>query len=253
MTDSTLPAIVELFDGKVTLTGWSLTELSPDYYGHSYMQIGGWLPKGYQPGLISQGTNHMVRADLPGIPDVAQGVNVTVETKGYGGPQRFMKIQWRHRSYPANWLADRQTRLGQVVRCSATGCSVGEWSSKAEGRGWVRRGDGWLCVQCADAADERAEIVARIDAGAWGAPAVPDAPVLTRRQQLLLATIRESAGRRWTTGKAQTVYAELGYAKRGRRHNARNDLHELAALGHLTVHGPDDGRYFLYVQPKESA
>ncbi|MER5677406.1 hypothetical protein ABT081_10755 [Streptomyces sp. NPDC002238] len=105
------------------------------------------------------------------------------------------------------WLADRQTRLGQVIRCSATGCPVGEWSSKAEERGWVRRGDGWLCVQCADAADERAEILARIDAGTWGPPATPETPVLTRRQQLLLAT----------------------------------------------VHGPADGRYFLYVQPKESA
>ncbi|MFG3174882.1 hypothetical protein ACGFZC_07365 [[Kitasatospora] papulosa] len=199
MTDSTLPAIVELFDGKVTLTGWSLTELSPDYYGHSYMQIGGWLPNGYQPGLISQGTNHMVRADLPGIPDVAQDVNVTVETKGYGGPQRFMKIQWRHLSYPENWL--------DVLR----------------------------------------------DTGKLPAPLVPETPTLTRRQQLLLAKIRESAGLRWATGVAQAFYRELGYAKRGLRHGARSDLHELAALGHLTVHGPDDGRYFLYVQPKESA
>ncbi|MBK3595772.1 MULTISPECIES: hypothetical protein [Streptomyces] len=89
-----MPATVELSDGIVTLTGWSLTELAPDYYGNSHLQIGGWLPEGWEPCLIAQGTNHMVRATLPGISDVAQGVNVTVETKGYGEPQRFMKIQW---------------------------------------------------------------------------------------------------------------------------------------------------------------
>ncbi|MGW1661015.1 hypothetical protein [Streptomyces microflavus] len=263
----TAPATVELFDGTVTLTSWSLVELAPDHYGHSYMQIGGWLPKGYEPDLISHGTNHMVRADLPGIADVAQAVNVTVETKGYGGPQRFMKIQWRHLSYPPNWLevlretgklpapvedertpawlARRQTELGELYACSAKGCRFGEWSSKAEERGWVRRGDGWLCVQCADAADERAEIVARIDAGTWGAPA------LSYRAQQLLAHIQADPGTRWQTGRAERVYADLGYPKRGRRHNARSDLHELAARDLLTVHGPDDGRFFLLAQPKE--
>lgn len=204
MTDSNGAAIVELFDGTVTLTDWSLCELAPDYYGHAYMQIGGWLLEGSQPGLISQGTNHMVRADLPGIPEVAQSVNVTVETIGYGKPQRFMKIQWRHLSYPANWL--------DVLRDTG-----------------------------------------RLPAPLSAAPDVPEAPALTRRQQLLLAKIRESAGLRWTTGVAQAFYRELGYAKRGLRHGARSDLHELAALGHLTVHGPSDGRYFLYVQPKEGA
>ncbi|MFJ2292151.1 hypothetical protein ACIOG7_10625 [Streptomyces sp. NPDC087894] len=202
MSEST--ATVELSDGTVTLTDWSLVELTPDFYGHSHMQIGGWLPKGYQPGLIAQGTNHMVRADLPGIPDVAQAVNVTVETKGYGGPQRFMKIQWRHLSYPANWL---------------------------------------------DTLRDTGKLPAPLSA----APVVPEEPALTRRQQLLLAKVRESAGLRWTTGVAQAFYRGLGYANRGLRHGARSDLHELAALGHLTVHGPDDGRYFLYVQPKESA
>ncbi|WEH40754.1 hypothetical protein [Streptomyces sp. AM 2-1-1] len=269
MTESQMPATIELFDGTVTLTGWSLTELSPDFYGHSHMQIGGWLPEDYQPDLIAQGTNLMVRADLPGIPDVAQAVNVQVETKSYGGPQRFMKIQWRHLSYPTNWLdtlrdtgklpapiadgrtprwlADRQTRLGQMIGCTATGCSFAEWSSKAEERGWVRRGDSWLCVQCADAADERAEIVARIDAGTWGGAA------LSYRAQQLLAHVRETVGTRWTTGRAERLYAELGYPKRGRRHDARSDLHALAALDLVTVHGPDDGRYFLLAQPKDGA
>ncbi|WP_158991249.1 hypothetical protein [Streptomyces griseus] len=236
---TTMPATVELFDGTVTLTGWSLTELAPDFYGHSYMQIGGWLPEGYEPGLISQGTNHMIRADLPGIADAAQAVNVTVETKGYGGSRRFMKIQWRHRSAPAE--------LGEMLGCSAMGCRFGEWSSKAEERGWVRHGSGWLCVQCADAAEERAEIVARIDAGTWGAPA------LSYRAQQLLAHIQDDPGTRWQTGRAEQVYEDLGYPTRGRRHNARGDLNELAARGLLVPHGPADGRYFLLAQPKDGA
>ncbi|MFD3749701.1 hypothetical protein ACFWVT_05450 [Streptomyces cyaneofuscatus] len=147
----------------------------------------------------------------------------------------------------AGWLTSRKARLGDFVQCSAGQCSFGEWSSKAEERGWVRRGDGWLCVQCADAADERAEIVARIDAGTWGAPA------LSYRAQQLLAHIQADPDARWKTGRAEQVYAELGYPKRGRRHNARGDLHELAARDLLTVHGPDDGRFFLLAQPKDGA
>ncbi|NEB57609.1 hypothetical protein G3I48_35850 [Streptomyces griseus] len=202
---TTTPATVELFDGTVTLTDWSLTELSPDHYGHSHMQISGWLPEGCEPGLISQGTNHMVRADLPGIPDVAQAVNVTVETKGYGGPQRFMKIQWRHVSYPANWL--------EVLR--ETGKLPAPLGPKPEGPSPV---DG-----------------------------------LSYRAQQLLSHIQDDPGTRWKTGRAEQVYADLGYPKRGRRHNARGDLNDLAARGLLVPHGPADGRYFLLVQPKDGA
>lgn len=138
-------------------------------------------------------------------------------------------------------------KLGDFIACSASRCSFGEWSGRAQERGWVRRGAGWVCVQCADAADERAEIVARIDAGTWGAP------TLSYRAQQLLAHIQADPGTRWQTGRAEQVYAELGYPTRGRRHNARNDLHELAARDLLTVHGPDDGRYFLLAQPKDGA
>lgn len=143
------------------------------------------------------------------------------------------------------WLTDRQARLGNFVQCSASRCSFGEWSSKAEARGWVRRGDGWLCVQCADAADERTEIIARMPAG------VPDE--LTTRRQRLLEAIRRTPTIHWTTGTAAQVYTDLGYPKRGRRHNARADLHVLAALGLVTVHGPDHARYFLLAQPEDGA
>ncbi|MFJ1858798.1 hypothetical protein ACIOHA_15985 [Streptomyces anulatus] len=202
---TTAPATVELFDGTVTLTGWSLTELAPDFYGHSYMQIGGWLSEGWEPGLISQGTNHMVRADLPGIADVAQAVNVTVKTIGYGEPQRFMKIQWRHLSYPANWL--------ELLH--ETGKMPAPLAPKPMGPSPV---DG-----------------------------------LSYRAQQLLAHIQDAPGTRWKTGRAERVFADLGYPTRSRRHNARTDLNALAARGLLTVHGPADGRYFLLAQPKDGA
>lgn len=95
------PATVEFTDGTITLTSWSLTQLAPDYYGVTFMQIGGWLPEDWEPGSISQGTNHMVRADLPGTSAHAHNINVQIEVKGYGRPQRFMKIQWRHAYDPA--------------------------------------------------------------------------------------------------------------------------------------------------------
>lgn len=95
------PATVEFSDGTVTLTHWDIVELAPDYYGHTFMQIGGWLPKGWEQGSISHGTNHMVRADLPGTSAHTNDVNVQIEVKGYGGPRRYMKIQWRHAYGPA--------------------------------------------------------------------------------------------------------------------------------------------------------
>ncbi|MER7807868.1 hypothetical protein [Streptomyces sp900116325] len=73
-------------------------------------------------------------------------------------------------------------------------------------------------------------------------------PELSYQAQQLLAHIRDLPSFRWTTGKAAQVYADLGYPKRGRRHNARSHLHELAARDLLTVHGPHDGRYFLLAQ-----
>ncbi|NEC42223.1 hypothetical protein [Streptomyces sp. SID8016] len=201
---TTMPATVELVDGTVTLTGWSLTELAPDFYGHSHMQIGGWLPKDEEL-MVSQGTNHMVRADLPGIADVAQAVNVTVETTRYDADGRFMKIQWRHLSYPATWL--------DVLR--ETGKLPAPLAPKPAGPSQV---DG-----------------------------------LSYRAQQLLAHIQDDPGTRWQTGRAEQVYEDLGYPTRGRRHNARGDLNELAARGLLVPHGPADGRYFLLAQPKDGA
>ncbi|MET7412469.1 hypothetical protein [Streptomyces rubiginosohelvolus] len=80
----------------------------------------------------------------------------------------------------------------------------------------------------------------------------PTLPPSYRAQQLL-AHIQDDPGTRWQTGRAEQVYADLGYPARGRRHNARGDLNDLAARGLLKAHGPADGRYFLLVQPKDGA
>ncbi|WP_240812564.1 hypothetical protein [Streptomyces sp. DASNCL29] len=80
--------------GTITLSDWRYLELAPDYYGHTYMQIGGWLPEGWDPEQTPAGTQQMLRARLHGYA-VPHDLPVQVSTTGYGGPRRFMKIQWR--------------------------------------------------------------------------------------------------------------------------------------------------------------
>ncbi|MEV8353145.1 hypothetical protein ACFVTT_23495 [Streptomyces niveus] len=80
--------------GPITLHGWRYTELAPDFYGHIYMQIGGWLPKGWPSEDTPAGTAQLTYAHLPGR-SVPLDVNVEVSAKGYGTIRRFIKIQWR--------------------------------------------------------------------------------------------------------------------------------------------------------------
>lgn len=88
------PATLQFaMDGPVTLGGWNLDELAPDFYGRIYMQLGGWLPEDYAD-TVAGGTNELVRATLPGKDRELRSLNVTVEVKGYGGPRKYMKIQW---------------------------------------------------------------------------------------------------------------------------------------------------------------
>jgi hypothetical protein len=97
------PATVEFaVDGEVALTDWSLVDLAPDYYGTAYRQLGGWLPSD-RARELAHGTNELVRADLPGAESIATPVNVTVESKAYGDGRNFLKIQWPHERYPADW------------------------------------------------------------------------------------------------------------------------------------------------------
>ncbi|MEU0978509.1 hypothetical protein ABZ488_04765 [Streptomyces griseus] len=82
------------YDRPLPLSGWHYTELAPDHYGHIFMQIGGWLPEGWPSADTPGGTARMEHARLHGR-SVPRELNVQVEVKGYGGPRRFMKIQWR--------------------------------------------------------------------------------------------------------------------------------------------------------------
>ncbi|MFD3641012.1 hypothetical protein [Streptomyces griseus] len=76
------------------ISGWHYTELAPDYYGHVFMQIGGWLPEGWPSENTPAGTARMDYAHLHGRA-IPRDLNVQVSTKGYGGPRRFIKVQWR--------------------------------------------------------------------------------------------------------------------------------------------------------------
>lgn len=78
----------------ITLTGWSLIELAPDYYGHIFIQLDGWLPAGLDRDQTPGGTAQLEYAHLHGKA-VPRDLSVQVEVKGYGGPRRFIKIQWR--------------------------------------------------------------------------------------------------------------------------------------------------------------
>lgn len=80
--------------GPITLHGWHYTELAPDFYGHVYMQIGGWLPEGWPSEDTPAGTAQLTYAHLPGR-SVPLDMNVEVSAKGYGTIRRFIKIQWR--------------------------------------------------------------------------------------------------------------------------------------------------------------
>ncbi|MFE5853581.1 hypothetical protein ACFQ61_10255 [Streptomyces sp. NPDC056500] len=88
-------ATVELSDGTVTLTDWSLNDLPPDFYGRVFRELGGW-PTAWVPGTISLGTNHMVRATLPGATTYAHDVNVQLMTVRNDDGRTFLSVQWLH-------------------------------------------------------------------------------------------------------------------------------------------------------------
>ena len=89
------PATVEFSDGTVALTDWSLTNLPPDFYGRVFRELGGWLTD-WVPGTISLGTNHMLRATLPGASPHAHNVNVQLTTVRHDDGRTFLSVQWLH-------------------------------------------------------------------------------------------------------------------------------------------------------------
>ncbi|MFF8656762.1 hypothetical protein [Streptomyces huasconensis] len=82
---------------------------------------------------------------------------------------------------------------------------------------------------------------ARAKVAAWLSPAPVDSS-RERRLEQLLDTIRTHGGR-WTTNRVQDMRRRQGTAPQ--RGTARRDLAELHRRGHLTAHGPADGRYYL--------
>lgn len=53
------------------------------------------------------------------------------------------------------------TALGEFVGCSGNDCQRGEWSAKADERGWEQPvSNRWLCPQCAANAADRANFIA---------------------------------------------------------------------------------------------
>lgn len=82
---------------------------------------------------------------------------------------------------------------------------------------------------------------ARAKVAAWLAPRNESASSRERRLEQLLDTIRTHSGP-WSTSRVMGVRRRRGgHPQRG---TARGDLAELARRGHLTEHGPTDGRFY---------
>ncbi|MFJ2675075.1 hypothetical protein [Streptomyces sp. NPDC087525] len=199
----------------ITLTGWNVIELAPDYYGNTYMQIGGWLPEGHPTVLTPVGTAQMTYAHLHGHA-IPRDLNVQVETKGYGGPRRFMNIQWRKDSVPSP-TATSQPKRGRA-RLDATSAANGEASH------WRRLG-----------------VKAPTRSGEW-APA----GALRDRIADLLTHIRRHPGRTWTTEDVRKFYL----SQAPKRATCRRDLAALHAMGWLVEHD-EPGRRFYRLNPQK--
>jgi hypothetical protein len=50
-------------------------------------------------------------------------------------------------------------KLGRFISCSGPSCRAGEWSKRAEPRGWEHSAGAWLCVQCAAARADREDFL----------------------------------------------------------------------------------------------
>lgn len=93
------PALVAFEGESVILTDWRIGACtSPQADGAvTHMQLVGWLPEGWTSAELSgwQIPQRMRCASLPGLPlPLAPDLNVTVTTKGYGEPCKFMRIEW---------------------------------------------------------------------------------------------------------------------------------------------------------------
>ncbi|MFF2332007.1 MULTISPECIES: hypothetical protein [unclassified Streptomyces] len=79
--------------GPLQLLDARLVDLEPDYYGHSYRQLGGWLPDTVGVDL-PRGTEHLEHAHFPGHVMPCE-INVQVSTTPTRDGSRYMAVEWR--------------------------------------------------------------------------------------------------------------------------------------------------------------
>ncbi|WP_432116608.1 hypothetical protein [Streptomyces sp. S1] len=79
--------------GTVPLLGPAVRDLEPDYYGHHYRQIGGWLPDTWS-GALPRGTEHLEWAHVPGLV-MPCDINVQVSTSPTRDGSRYLTVEWR--------------------------------------------------------------------------------------------------------------------------------------------------------------
>lgn len=78
--------------GPVTLSGCSVTELEPDFYGRQFVRLAGQLPAGWRADEFADGTEHMEYAHAQGLA-LPAGINVQVAV-AYGDRGPVMTIEW---------------------------------------------------------------------------------------------------------------------------------------------------------------
>ncbi|MFC8008882.1 hypothetical protein [Streptomyces cinereoruber] len=84
--------------GTVPLLGPAVRDLEPDYYGHHFRQIGGWVPDTWT-GELPRGTELLEWAHVPGLV-MPCDTNVQVQTSPTRDGSRYMTVEWR-RERPA--------------------------------------------------------------------------------------------------------------------------------------------------------
>ncbi|MFJ3786957.1 hypothetical protein [Streptomyces sp. NPDC090093] len=79
--------------GPVTLLRPAVRDLEPDHYGHTYRQIGGWIPDTCT-GALPRGTELLEFAHVPGLV-MPCDINVQVSTSPTRDGSRYMTVEWR--------------------------------------------------------------------------------------------------------------------------------------------------------------
>ncbi|MFE9737309.1 hypothetical protein [Streptomyces sp. NPDC006477] len=79
--------------GSIVLIGPAVRSLEPDFYGHYYRQLGGWLPDDWS-GELPRGTECLEWAHVPGLV-MPCDINVQVSTSPTRDGSRYMAIEWR--------------------------------------------------------------------------------------------------------------------------------------------------------------